>query len=274
MSRLEQVTLSQLHEVVSPLHLPSCVNLGGALDFNLGAFVKERERADSTPQGQRPVAVPGTMIVREHDGTDGAGVTTQESCVVRVSGSQLRYLKGCTGDASEGDLVMGDTATVVELGDCSHVSVTDTARSLLSCEEHIVCLHRASTGDKCLEIVTDSESERSAWVTRLREGIASVSDKRENTRRNIVMEILTTERTYVQTLEMVRSVFEMPLRTAYNEGHPVIDDKEIKSIFLELEGILQVNHAVCLLYSRSCTFNLIPCFFFFFFVRFVAFGRT
>mmetsp|Transcript_42568 Transcript_42568/g.59639 ORF Transcript_42568/g.59639 Transcript_42568/m.59639 type:complete len:585 (+) Transcript_42568:1251-3005(+) len=81
----------------------------------------------------------------------------------------------------------------------------------------------------------------------------------QKSRLNIVQEIVSTEATYVKTLETIVNHFLLPLRALSSQGKPVVDDEEIKTIFSSVEVILGFsNHLLQRLNERFAEWKNLP----------------
>ena len=70
--------------------------------------------------------------------------------------------------------------------------------------------------------------------------------RRANHRMNVIREILETEETYVQALELVVKIFLEPLQWKYNlackaGSTPMVSDSELQSLFANIKAIYECN---------------------------------
>lgn len=85
-------------------------------------------------------------------------------------------------------------------------------------------------------------------------------EKMHRIRQKVVAEIVSTERTFVQQLDILQTVYIAPLQAAITEGHPIVPMDDIRVLFSRLEIIAGLNKAFLKeLEDRMTTWNDTAC---------------
>jgi len=140
------------------------------------------------------------------------------------------------------DLPKSNTALRLSISSSNHSSSGRLRRN----SSHI--LQRRSSSDQSLltndelSYIEESEEDEMRKLKEKEEREAHEKmQRRQRERKQVEMEILSTERDYVRNLDMCSAHFIKPIKDSLQSGKPILNQDDYETMFVDLETIIPVN---------------------------------